>query len=224
MAVTWTRQCHGLRFVYLTPLSQSCLVSHSCPVLSFHNQQLQVWTRLASDWHEDIGFLPLARGGRSNLRLLEMEVLPYGKALVCRDVLSAAMPSCRFRLVRLMFWGRLQCSYLRLNQVWTVWSNPGCFWRQCEGTSFAMRIAWIFYAEICIICSPGGWSHWGADRLSFYPTEALCQVRPKTSYRILFNIPPCTLKLCHFIKILYMKGTFSKEVVLRCMNTFDKLK
>ena len=28
-----------------------------------------------------------------------LQVLPYGKALVCRDVLSAAMPSCRFRLV-----------------------------------------------------------------------------------------------------------------------------
>ncbi|GAX77422.1 hypothetical protein CEUSTIGMA_g4867.t1 [Chlamydomonas eustigma] len=62
-------------------------------------EELQVWTRLASDWHEDINFLPLARDGRSHLRLLEMEVLPHGKALVCRDVLSAALPSCRFRLV-----------------------------------------------------------------------------------------------------------------------------
>ena len=36
--------------------------------------QLQVWTRMASDWHEDIGFLPLARGGRALLRLMELEV------------------------------------------------------------------------------------------------------------------------------------------------------
>lgn len=54
---------------------------------------------MASDWHEDVSFLPLARGGHSLLRLLELEVLPYSKALVCRDVLSAAMPACRFRLV-----------------------------------------------------------------------------------------------------------------------------
>ena len=32
---------------------------------------------MASDWHEDVGFLPLARGGRTLLRLVEIEVCVY---------------------------------------------------------------------------------------------------------------------------------------------------
>jgi len=65
-------------------------------------EELQVWTRMASDWHEDVSFLPLVRSasaGACSLRALELEVLPCSKAIVCRELLSAAIPNCRFRLV-----------------------------------------------------------------------------------------------------------------------------
>ncbi|KAF5834519.1 hypothetical protein DUNSADRAFT_8771 [Dunaliella salina] len=65
----------------------------ACPKL----EELEVWTRSASDWNEDVSFLPFCSS--KTLRSLKLEVMPHLKCLVARELIAEALPACRLRLV-----------------------------------------------------------------------------------------------------------------------------